>query len=104
MKQPCRWFIEPRNQSTNEAIARELPGEDVQELVCGNETVRVFECSWKLVEFFSQASSLDFNLYARNGNGPVRKADCVVQGKKLIASRKRPIRLVKGSDLRPPQT
>lgn len=104
MKQPCRWFIEPRDQQTNEAIARELPGEEVQELFCDGETIRVLECPWKLVEFFSRVLGLDFNLYARNGNGPVRKADCVVRGKKVTASRKPPIRLAKGSDLKPPQT
>ena len=104
MKQPCRWFIEPRDKQTNEAIVRELPGEEVQELSYDEEPVRVLECPWKLVEFFSRVPSLDFNLYARNGNGPVRKADCVVRDKKVATSRKRPIRLAKGSDLKPPQT
>lgn len=103
MKQPCKWFIEPRDQQTNEAVARELSGEEIQELVCDGETIRVLECSWKLAEFFSRAPSLDFNLYARNGNGPVRRADCVIRGKRVIGGRKRSISLIRGSDLQKPK-
>lgn len=84
MKQPCRWFIEPKDQQTNESISRELPGEEIQELICDGRVVKVLECPWKLVNFFSRSSMLNFNLYARNGNGPVRAANCVIRGKKII--------------------
>ncbi|OQA36970.1 MAG: hypothetical protein BWY53_00177 [Parcubacteria group bacterium ADurb.Bin326] len=104
MKQSCRWFIEPRDQRTNEAVAGELPGEEVQELFCDGETIRVLECPWKLVEFFSRVPSLDFNLYARNGNGPVRKANCVIRGKGISGTHRHTAHLSKGSDLKPPQT
>lgn len=104
MKQPCRWFIEPGDPQTNEVIARELPGEEIQELAYDGETVRVLECPWRLVNFFSQAPGLSFSLYARNGNGPVRKADCVIRGKKVAGGRKCPVRLIKASDLRKPKS
>ncbi len=89
-KQPCKWYIEPRDINTNEALARELSGDETLEIHDdkGNSLQVYLIPSRKLSKFRNSKAQADFrfNVFVQEGGGKIRNANflpAVRRNKKL---------------------
>ena len=78
MQPKCRWFIQPKNAQTNQAIADQLDSEDGQEERFDGQPINVWEAPWKPVDLLTRSgrsANMDFIIYRRKGGGKLEKAD-----------------------------
>ncbi|MDO8515832.1 MAG: hypothetical protein Q7S28_01125 [bacterium] len=91
------WYIQPRDEKTNQALSR-IPSAEYQEQLSGGGPEGVWECKYRIVNGFMREKvkqGYSFNVFVKEGdNGPVKPAESFLPLKKrtFVPSKIRPAR------------